>query len=231
MTEIEKLRSLLAEARKWMGYSTPEAREAYTAAQLRIDAALAEVTDAATIRWVKIPAGSVTTADGRVLTVEHEFELAATPTTQAQYESVVGENPSYFRGPDLPVESVTAFDADAFAAKIGARLPTAIEWEYAALAGARSDPYGPVSEIAWCYENSGNQTRPVGTKKPNAWGLHDMLGNVWEWTATVDAGIRVVRGGGWFYNAARLRASSRGGYGPGVRSNSLGFRCARGGVR
>jgi formylglycine-generating enzyme required for sulfatase activity len=180
------------------------------------------------IRWVRIPAGSVMTQDRRVLTVERDFELAATLTTQTQYEQVMGNNPSRFQGAEHPVERVSAFDADNFAEKIGARLPTEVEWEYACLAGKSDDPYGLLEDVAWHRKNSANQTHPVGLKRPNAWGLYDMLGNVWEWTSTEEDDLRVNRGGGWSsYDAALVRAAVRNGLGPSFRSSILGFRCAR----
>ncbi len=218
MTENEKLRALLAEARERL--QDLEVLLADAQVELRS-------TDAG-IKWITIPAGSVTTQDGRVLTVKRPFQLATTPTTQAQYEAVMHENPSHFRGATLPVERVSEHDADAFAAKIGARLPTGLEWEYAALAGTSTDPYGPIEEVAWCWKNSNGRTHPVGTKLPNAWGLYDMLGNVWEWTAAEERAARVYLGGSWYDVAAWLRASYRSWSDPGDRFNDLGFRCARG---
>lgn len=194
---------------------------------MRIDAAVVYAERTHSIQWVRIPAGSVTTQDGRVLTVEKDFELAANPTTQAQYEAVMGVNPSHFKGPDRPVEMVSATEADAFAQKIGARLPTETEWEYALLAGNPADPYGPIEDIAWCWENSNKQTHVVGLKKPNAWGLYDMLGNVWEWTSSVEGQQRVFRGGSWYSVASWLRGAYRDWYVPWYRFDYLGFRCAR----
>src|SRR5437667_5221339 len=108
--------------------------------------------------------------------------------TQAQWESVMERNPSRFRGADRPVEQVSWNDVQQFLQKLNARgdgyryrLPAEAEWEYAARAGT-SGPYaGNLDAMAWYEQNSGKQTHPVGQKQPNAWGLYDMHGNVWEW--------------------------------------------------
>jgi formylglycine-generating enzyme required for sulfatase activity len=114
------------------------------------------------------------------------FEIGRYEVTQAQWQAVMGSNPSTIKGDDHPVETVSKNDAHDFLAKLNAqndgykyRLPTEAEWEYAARAGTT----GPASldEVAWYGANSGDETHPVGTKKPNAWGLFDMLGNVREW--------------------------------------------------
>ena len=103
----------------------------------------------------------------------------------------MGNNPSYFQkaGPDAPVEQVSWDDVQAFIRKLNTletdrryRLPSEAEWEYACRAGTKEDPYGPAEAIGWVKENSGGSTHPVGQKKPNAFGLFDMLGNVPEWT-------------------------------------------------
>lgn len=237
----EKLRALLAEAREWVrtfgeaGCPEDQCEECAAADEMvqRIDAALApkpkNPAPDTMIQWVTIPAGSITTLDGRVLTVKRPFQLAATPTTQAQYAAapMKRKKPSQFQGADLPVESMTLPEAESFAKKIGARLPTSIEWEYAALAGSPADPYGPLEDIAWFGANSGLCTRPVGTKDPNAWGLYDMLGNVWEWAAMPDGVAYRVHGGAYDSTAAHLRASIC----PLARhwwqEACVGFRCAR----
>ena len=123
------------------------------------------------------------------------------------------------------------------------RLPTEAEWEYAARAGTSGDRYGNVDAIAWCGDNSRWRTHPVGRKAPNAWGLYDMLGNVWEWTqdwygdypggsvtdprGPVSGSGRVCRGGSWYSNAGGCRASDRHYYSPGHRGSGLGFRLLR----
>ncbi|MDP8223734.1 MAG: formylglycine-generating enzyme family protein [Candidatus Lernaella stagnicola] len=112
----------------------------------------------------------------------------------------------------------------------GIRLPTSEEWVYACLAGGTKDPYGPVDEIAWYLDNSERNTHPVGEKKPNAWDLYDMLGNVYEWCfdrPEEDGATRVLRGGGWYVIAGNVRASDRNGFYPADRGSSVGFRISR----
>jgi formylglycine-generating enzyme required for sulfatase activity len=120
------------------------------------------------------------------------FEIGATPVTQAQYEAVTGINPSHFKDPDSPVESVSWEDAMAFCKKLGERekctftLPAEAQWEYACRAGSPKrfcfgDNDDGLDEYAWYDKNSEGRTHPVAKKKPNAWGLYDMHGNVWEW--------------------------------------------------
>jgi formylglycine-generating enzyme required for sulfatase activity len=111
-----------------------------------------------------------------------------------QFEAIVGSNPSDFKGPNLPVETVSWEDAQAYIAKLNEKgglpegwkfaLPTEAQWEYACRAGEKG-PFsgGSLDEVGWYKGNSGSQTHEVGQKKPNAWGLHDMHGNVWEWCA------------------------------------------------
>ena len=126
---------------------------------------------------------------------------------------------------------------------LGKHEVTQAEWEYAARAGTTGDRYGNIEAIAWYYENSEGRTHPVGGKAPNAWGLHDMLGNVWEWGAdwfddypggaVTDPGgagsgsDRVGRGGSWGNDAGICRASIRSGITPGYRDGFLGFRLLR----
>jgi sulfatase modifying factor 1 len=125
----------------------------------------------------------------------------------------------------------------------GFRLPTEAEWEYAARAGTTGERYGALDAIAWHSGNSGNQTRPVRGKQANAWGLYDMIGNVWEWvhdwygaygaaavTDPVGAGTgsyRVNRGGSWLGGAAYWRAAYRSNFGPIGRYGDVGLRPAR----
>jgi len=119
------------------------------------------------------------------------FWMGVTEVTQAQWQAVMGDNPSHFKaaGLDAPVEMVTWKDAQAFVRKLSEResgwryrLPSEAEWEYACRAGTAADPFGPPEAIAWIKENSGGVTHPVGLKQPNAFGLYDMFGNVPEWT-------------------------------------------------
>ena len=175
------------------------------------------------------------------------FELGKYEVTQAQWESVMGSNPSTFKGADLPVEQVSWDDIQQFAARLNARndgyryrLPTEAEWEYAARAGTDEKvPGGMIEDVAWYLENSGGKTHPVGQKKANAWGFHDMLGNVPEWVrdrfwnypvmtaadpGNTDTGGKEVRGGGW--NGGGASVSGRFALLPQTRIG-IGFRVAR----
>jgi formylglycine-generating enzyme required for sulfatase activity len=128
----------------------------------------------------------------------------------------------------------------------GYRLPTEAEWEYAARAGQKTEYAGSnqVDEVAWLYSNSGGQTHPVAKKRPNAWGLYDLSGNVWEWvwdwyggsydsaakenpTGPQGGSERVVRGGSWFHDAEDARVADRRGFAPSLRVSLVGFRLAR----
>ena len=159
-------------------------------------------------RMVDIKGGVFTMGDdetGRVQVTLSPFMMDKFPVTQALYEQVMNKNPSNFKGEDRPVESVSWFDAVEFCNALsqqcgldpaytidnenvkripeanGYRLPTEAEWECACRAGTTGDRYGELDEIAWYDENSGRETHGVGQKQANGFGLHDMLGNVWEW--------------------------------------------------
>jgi formylglycine-generating enzyme required for sulfatase activity len=172
------------------------------------------------------------------------FYLGKDEVTQAQYQAVMGTNPSSFKGDDLPVDSVTWSDAVEFCRKLSKmtgreyRLPTEAEWEYAARAGT-SGPYaGDIDAMAWDAANSDNRTHPVGQKQPNGFGLYDMYGNVWEWCQSkyqpypynANDGredvqgndVRVMRGGSWLSAAIYCRSAYRRRVIPDLRS--VGFR-------
>ena len=154
------------------------------------------------------------------------FRIGRYPVTQIQYQAVMGVNPSYFQGNlQNPVENVSYDDAETFCQKLSKatgkqyRLPTEAEWEYACRAGTTSDYYG---DYAWYKGNSQQTTHPVGQKKPNAWGLYDMRGNVWEWCQQV-----VIRGGSWGTDPLNFRSALRIDYiRRGSRYDSIGFRVA-----
>ena len=194
---------------------------------------------------------------GHTVRLTEEFWLSDHEVTQSEYQAVMGNTPSSFTG-DLnrPVEQVSWFEALEYCQKLTAReraagritaqqayrLPTEAEWEYAARAGTTGARHGELNAIAWWSGNSGNQTRPVKQKAPNAWGLYDMMGNVGEWCSDWDgaypSGIvtdpvgpssgdyRVNRGGSWGTDARYARSAIRGRNGPGIRSRNLGFRPA-----
>ena len=261
-----------------------------TAALSRIEAAIADM------EFVRVPAGEFlmgstseeASAREQPLTrvrISRGFYLGKYEVTQAEWQAVMGSNPSVFDecGPDCPVEGVSWEDAQEFIGKLNAtvgveryRLPTEAEWEYAARAGTKTDtPAGDLDivgrnnvplldGIAWYGGNSGVSyaegydcsdwgekqyassrcgTHPVGQKAPNAWGLYDMLGNVWEWVgdwygaypggAVTDprgpgsGEGRVYRGGGWIGTARVCRAPDRSASLPGDRYDGLGFRLLR----
>ena len=183
-----------------------------------------------------------------------DYEIGKYEVTQAQWQAVMGNNPSNFKGDNLPVENVSWNKVQEFIKKLNAatgrnyRLPTEAEWEYAARGGSRSRGYkysgsGNIGDVAWYGGNSGSKTHPVGTKQANELGIHDMSGNVYEWvsdwyggysgnTQTNPGGAssgsyRVDRGGGWLDGAQSARVSARYYDVPGPRSGYLGFRLAR----
>jgi serine/threonine protein kinase len=155
----------------------------------------------------------------RSVTIEKGFWLGQTPVTQEAYERVMDTNPSFFRGAHLPVDTVTLDDAREYAKAIGGRLPTEEEWEYAARGGMAPARYGRIDEIAWYGRNSAGKTQDIGRKMPNKYGLHDMLGNVWEWTEGA------LRGGAWYGSPETIRVSVRMLKEPAGRFGCTGFRC------
>ncbi|MFJ5613121.1 formylglycine-generating enzyme family protein [Streptomyces sp. NPDC093221] len=211
---------------------------------------------------VGVPAGRVTVSDRRTQKswqVEVAgFEMAAVPVTQEAYAEVTGRRPSSVEGERLPVEGVSWWDAAEFcdalsrregltpayaldreaeraewdAAADGYRLPTEAEWEYACRAGTTGPRYGQLDAVAWHQGNSDGRTHPVGGKEPNAFGLYDMLGNVWNWCwdvydAEVYGTYRVLRGGGWADAHWSCRASVRRRSHPTFGIDDVGFRVAR----
>ena len=187
------------------------------------------------------------------VTISKAFYIAKYPVTQEQYEAVIGKNPSYFKGARNPVEQVSWDDAVKHCEKLSAstgnkvRLPTEAEWEYACRAGTRTrynlgDTTEDLKRAGWYEANSGGETHEVGGKTPNAWGLHDMHGNVWEWcrdwkadypfgTQTDPQGpttgtARVLRGGSSPNLSKHCRSAYRdnGNFAPDFRFRTIGFR-------
>lgn len=187
------------------------------------------------------------------VTITKPFYLGKFEVTQKQWQQVMGANPSGFKGEQNPVDRVSWNDGQEFLKKVNAlvpgggfRLPTESEWEYACRAGSTGDyaGTGKLDDMGWYGGNSENKTHPVGAKKPNAWGLFDMHGNVYEWCADwkgeYPAGVvtdpsgpeqgssRVLRGGSWYFNASVCRSASRLEDAPVTRHYSYGFRVALG---
>jgi formylglycine-generating enzyme required for sulfatase activity len=160
--------------------------------------------------------------------ISNGFWLGQTEVTQEAWKKVSsGANSSMFKGERLPVENVSWIEASAYCKAIGGRLPSEKEWEYAARAGTTGATYGPLETVAWYLGNTIGGTHPVGLKQANAFGLYDMLGNVWEWAADdYNAEKKVVRGGSWSNGLAFLRASYRDRNTPTYRSPLIGLRCA-----
>jgi len=204
------------------------------------------------------------------------FRIGETEITQRRYEAVMGDNPSAFRGDDLPVTNLGATQALLFCNKLseasglepcydpgtgkvdfsknGFRLPTEAEWEYACRAGTTThfntgDTAAVLDATGWYIKNSGGTSHPVAGKTPNAWGLYDMHGNVWEFCydgfndaypfgdypdePVIDPkghdnfNYRIMRGGGWFSEASECRSAVRGKFWTGGGCNYLGFRVAQ----
>jgi formylglycine-generating enzyme required for sulfatase activity len=198
------------------------------------------------------------------------FWLGRYPVTQAQWAVVTGTNPARFKGENRPVENVNWDDSQDYIRQLNAlmrltfRLPSEAEWEYAARGGPYQAPNAlplakgasgqghiyagsnDLSEVGWYDANSHQETKPVGLKLPNALGLYDMSGNVWEWCQDwYDAKFydspaaqarnpqgpstgpsRVNRGGSWYYYPLGARAASRNDYSPANENDNLGFRVA-----
>jgi formylglycine-generating enzyme required for sulfatase activity len=226
-------------------------------------------TNSIGMEFVLIPAGSFTMgADKNVenalnnetpphrVTISKPFYLGKFEVTQAQWTALMENNLSTFKGRSNPVEEVSWDDIQVFIQRLNRkeghrryRLPTEAEWEYAARAGTTSafsfdDDEGNIGQYAWWSGNSGAMTHSVGQKRPNAWGLYDMHGNVWEWvqdwydehyysqSPSVDphgpssGQHRVHRGGSWIDTAGVCRSASRHHYFSNFRDRDIGFRLA-----
>lgn len=162
----------------------------------------------------------------RYVVIGKGFWMGETEVTQAAYKKLMGANPSAEKGASYPVENVTWAQAKAYCAKVGGRLPTEEEWEFAARAGSEKSLYGYFDAVSWNDQNSEGQTRPVKKTFKNPWGLYDMLGNVWEWTnSDYNESRKVVRGGSFRSSLKMVRVSRRGSLPPETAAEDTGFRC------
>lgn len=215
------------------------------------------------MEFVLIPAGSFMMGSDtgntdekpvHKVTLTKPFYLGKFEVTQKQWKAVMGSNPSRFKGPKRPVECVSWDDCQILLTRLQVKLPgrkfalpTEAQWEYACRAGSAAkysygDDKGTLGEYAWFVSNSGSATHPVGEKKPNGWGLHDMHGNVLEWCADwycnsypkgdafdpqgPSSGTnRVFRSGAWSNYYGNLRSSYRDNDTPDIRYDNLGLRC------
>jgi formylglycine-generating enzyme len=190
---------------------------------------------------------------GFTVTIARPYYIGKYEVTQAEWKKVMGSNPSIFQGSKVkddadrhPVDNVTWADAQRFVEKLNVmdrtahyRLPTEFEWEYAARSGANEEPtWAYIREVAWEQDIDKGTTHAVGTKKPNAWGLHDTLGNVWEWvsdfynemlfpdpTPPQTGTTHVLRGGGFVSDVKNTTWFTHAG-GPGSGFD-VGFRIVR----
>ena len=250
-----------------------------------------DLSGGVTLNLVLIPAGSFMMGDEKgynnekpvhKVTITKPFYLGKYPVTQEQWEAVMDNNPSCFKGATNPVERVSWYECQAFLQKLNQKfgvqagrfqLPTEAQWEYACRAGSttrycfgdddtvsgqerailagKTAHIGPfivetqLGVYAWYNANSGETTYPVGQKKPNGWGLFDMHGNVWEWSADrydssyyaaspaddplgpASGWDYVARGGGWGSIAGNCRSAVRNHSAPGFAGYNLGFRVCR----
>ena len=241
-----------------------EGQTASLSGVLTTDRITIPVKDGISIDMVRVEAGTFTmgaTAEMKDpydnenpthrVTLTNDYYIGKYEVTQALWKAVMGNDPSYFKGGNLPVERVNWKDCQKFLSKLNRitgktfRLPTEAEWEYAARGGNKSRGYqysgsNNLSDVAWYGGNSGDVTHAVGTKQPNELGIYDMTDNVYEWcqdwsgkynsssqvnpTGANSGSYRVCRGGNWGNDARVCRSSVRGGNTPGYRSNYQGLR-------
>ena len=245
----------------WMGSGVPVSGEEKVAIE-KVVLDLGGVK----MEFVRIKAGKFTMGSKdrdqetpHEVTISKDYWMQTTETTQGQWEAVMGTNPSTFKGADLPVEDVNWEDCQEFLKKLNekakeqlkgktAKLPTEAEWEYACRAGENGkwcfgDDENKLGDYAWYEMTARHQTHPVGQKKPNAWGLYDMPGNVWEWcedwygekypseavtdpTGPATGDDRCLRGGCWKGIDGGTRSADRHRKPPTLRSYYNGLRVA-----
>ena len=251
---------------KWW-FDAAEARRRQTQAARQLGPPGEKVVDlggGVELELVLIPAGRFRMGDqagrderfGRQwVRITKPFYIGKHEVTQEVWQKVMGTNPSYFRGAKNPVDTVSWDDCQEFLKKLNGlgkgpgwfRLPTEAEWEWACRAGTKTqfcfgDEESGLSDYGWYAGNSGDRTHPVAAKKPNAWGLYDCHGNMWEWcedwydeythgwrpkadpTGPVIGALRMHRSGSWAEAAMHCWSASRGATSPGNRNEAYGFR-------
>jgi formylglycine-generating enzyme required for sulfatase activity len=252
---------------KSMNVAPPEKKDSAAPVEERM---MDYFTNSIGMKFVKIPAGKFLMGSPRSeagrgrdegpqfqVTITKPFYLGVYEVTQGQYKEIVGGNPSYFGkcGGNCPVENLTWDDIQTFIQKLNAeenttkyRLPTEAEWEYACRAGTQTafsfgNNENDLNEYGWYWKNADDKTHPVGEKKPNAWGLYDMHGNVEEWLqdwygeyteypktdpkGAAKRGEKVFRGGSWFRNPKVARCAHRASDETDNWSLKVGFRLLR----
>jgi formylglycine-generating enzyme required for sulfatase activity len=273
LAEKKQYRDALREMKRYLllAPDAPEARAAQdkiyqweSVAEPEVGKIFKDCTDCP--EMVEIPAGSFAMgsnkgeADEKPLhnvSISQPFAIGKTEVTQAQWQALMGTNPSYFVdcGDNCPVEQVSWDDTQNFIKKLNAktgkqyRLPTEAEWEYACRAGKEQEYCGSdnADKVSWNGYNSGSyffkKPHPVAGKDANAFGLYDMSGNLWEWVADdyhdsyngapadgsawLSGSMHVLRGGSWGYDQPFSRAAARSKFGGSYRYYSYGFRLAR----
>lgn len=253
---------LLAAGIAWWLSATREHGQEKTGA-----AAMETFTNSIGMEFVAIPGGRFTMGGEPGSSPANElpphtvqvapFYLGKYEVTQAQFEAVMGYNPSAFINPQRPVDQVTWLEVQSFVEALNRaestpryRLPSEAEWEYAARAGSDTPWFfgadsTPLNRFAWYGKGGDVGTRPVGRAAANPWGLYDIYGNVWEWVQDCwhdsyaaapaqggvwsggDCGSRMLRGGGWNSPAEFARSAVRGSYAPHLNDAANGFRLAR----
>jgi formylglycine-generating enzyme required for sulfatase activity len=215
----------------------------------KVETVTVNLGDGVLIEFAMIPAGESMMGAGldgqndesdenptQSVMISQPFYMSVYEVTQEQYEKVVGANPSRFRGSKRPVETVSWNDARGFCRRLSqqdgteCRLPTEAEWEYACRAGTTTAYYWGDNfddRYAWSLADRKASTQDVGTKLPNAWGLYDMSGNVWEWCSDSYGErdkSRVLRGGSWGHGRLNCRSAHRNWHTPNHRYDDCGFR-------